>query len=113
MGSQFSRGKILVKHRASTSGVSSLGVHPQILADQSTLSQPGGQIMPLTLLLTPPNFLTFQHPCLQLQNWLVPTKLYVMHLVGEEIRNTKNWKSNNSKVAATTYTYLTEAEIVD
>ena len=36
-----------------------------------------------------------------------------MHLVGEEIRNTKNWKLNNSKVAATTYTYLTEAEIVD
>ena len=35
---------------------------PPFLADQSTLSQPGGQIMPLTLLLTPPDFLTFRHP---------------------------------------------------
>ena len=85
----------------------------KILADQSTLPQPGGQIMPLTLLLTPPDFLTFRHPCLQLQHWLVPTKLYIMHLVGEEIKNIKNWKLNKLKVTATTYTYLTEAEIVD
>ena len=36
-----------------------------------------------------------------------------MHLVGEEIKNIKNWKLNKLKVTATTYTYLTEAEIVD
>jgi hypothetical protein len=39
-------------------GVSSLGVpwHPQILADQLTLSQPGGLIMPTTVLPAPPDF---------------------------------------------------------
>ena len=36
---------------------------PQILADQLTLSQPGGQIMPTYLLMAPPNFQTFRRPC--------------------------------------------------
>ena len=50
------------------SGLSSLGVpgvplHPQILADQLTLSQPGGQIMCTALLLAPPDFQTFLRPC--------------------------------------------------
>ena len=30
------------------------GASPQIFADQLTLSQPGGQVMPATLLLAPP-----------------------------------------------------------
>ena len=37
--------------------------HPQILADQLTLSQPGRQIMPTSLLLAPPDFQTFRRPC--------------------------------------------------
>ena len=42
-------------------GLSSLGVpgvpwHPQIVADQLTLSQPRGQIMPTKLLLASPGF---------------------------------------------------------
>ena len=36
---------------------------PQILADQLALSQLWGQIMPTTLLLAPPDFQTFRHPC--------------------------------------------------
>ena len=40
------------------SGLSSL-----ILADQLTLSQPGGQIMCTALLLAPPDFQTFLRPC--------------------------------------------------
>ena len=50
------------------SGVSSLRVppgmpwHPQILADQLTLSQPGGQIMSTLLLLAPPDFQIFRRP---------------------------------------------------
>ena len=45
-------------------GTGGAGGH-QILADQFTLSQPGGQIMPTTLLLAPfpPDFQTFRHPC--------------------------------------------------
>jgi hypothetical protein len=34
--------------------------YPQILADQLTLFQPGGQIMPTTLLLDPPQILANQ-----------------------------------------------------
>ena len=42
---------LILRLALAISGVSSLGVpgmpwHPQILADQLTLSQPGGQIMP-------------------------------------------------------------------
>ena len=52
-------------------GVSSLGVpwHPQILADQLTLSQLGGQIMPTWLLLTPPDFQPFRRP------WMVDNRI--------------------------------------
>ena len=32
---------------------------PQFLTDQLTLLQPGGQVMPTTLLLAPPNFSHF------------------------------------------------------
>ena len=35
---------------------------PQILEDQLTLSQPGGQIMPTKLLFAPPDFQTFLRP---------------------------------------------------
>ena len=35
----------------------------QILADQLTLSQPRGQIMPTTLILATPEFQTCRHPC--------------------------------------------------
>ena len=34
----------------------------QILADQLTLSEPGGQIMPTIWLYAPPDFQTFRHP---------------------------------------------------
>ena len=49
-------------------GVSSLGVpwvpwHPQILADQLILSQPGWQIMSTTLLCALPYFQNFLRPC--------------------------------------------------
>ena len=38
------------------------GAHaPQILADQLTLSQPGGNIMPPTLLLSLPDYQTKRH----------------------------------------------------
>ena len=37
---------------------------PHILADQLSLSQPGGQTMPTTLLFAPPDFKTFLRPCL-------------------------------------------------
>ena len=36
---------------------------PQILADQLTLSQPGGLIMPTTVLPAPPDFGPLLHPC--------------------------------------------------
>ena len=56
-------------------GVSSLGVpglpwHPQILADQLTLSRPRGQIMPKALLMAPPDFRTF------LRAWRVPQNIF-------------------------------------
>ena len=49
-------------------GLSSLGVpgvpwHTQILADQLTLFQPGGQIIPTLILLAHPDFQTFRRPC--------------------------------------------------
>ena len=34
------------------------------LAEQLTLSQPGGQIMPTTVIQAPPNFRTLRRPCL-------------------------------------------------
>ena len=41
------------------------GIRPsQFFADQSSLSQPGGQIMPPTLLLVPLDFQTFRQPSL-------------------------------------------------
>ena len=36
---------------------------PQCLAEQLTLSQPGGQIMPTTVLQAPPDFQTLRRPC--------------------------------------------------
>jgi hypothetical protein len=36
---------------------------PQFLAKQLTLSQPGGQIMPTTVLQAPPDFQTLRRPC--------------------------------------------------
>ena len=36
---------------------------PQFLAKQLTLSQPGGQIMPNTVLRAPPDFQTLRQPC--------------------------------------------------
>ena len=36
---------------------------PQFLADQLTLSQPGGHIMPTTLLRAPPDLQTLRRPC--------------------------------------------------
>ena len=40
------------------------GLQPsQCLAEQLTLSQPGGQIMPTTVLQAPPNFQTLRRPC--------------------------------------------------
>ena len=49
-------------------GVSSLGVpgvpwHPQILADQLTLSQPRGEDYAHHIILAPPDFQTFRRPC--------------------------------------------------
>ena len=35
----------------------------QFFAKQLTLSQPGGQIMPATVLQAPPNFQTLRRPC--------------------------------------------------
>ena len=37
---------------------------PQFLADQLTLSQPGGYIMPTTLLHATPDFQTWRRPCI-------------------------------------------------
>ena len=42
------------------SGVSSLGVHPQILADQLTLSQSGGTDYAHLITTGPPDFQTFR-----------------------------------------------------
>ena len=52
-------------------GLSSLGVpgvpwHPQILADQLTLSQPEGAVYAHQIILAPPDFQTFLWPCRQL-----------------------------------------------
>ena len=45
------------------------GVHPQIWADQLTLSQPGGTEtrgdMPMKIMLAPPDFQTFRRPCIE------------------------------------------------
>ena len=49
-------------------GLSELGMHPQILADQSALYQPEGQIMPTTLLQAPSNFPTLLWPRTALQS---------------------------------------------
>jgi hypothetical protein len=38
-------------------------VPPQFLAEQLTLSQPGGQIMPTTVLSALPDFQTLRRPC--------------------------------------------------
>ena len=51
-------------------GVSSLGVpgvpwHTQILADQLTLSQPGGADYAHQIILAPPDFQTIRRPCLE------------------------------------------------
>ena len=46
------------------SGLGALGAKaPPIVADQLTLSQPGGQIMPATVLRAPPDFQTLRRPC--------------------------------------------------
>ena len=50
-------------------GLSSLGVpgvpwHPQILADQLTLSQPRGADYAHQIILAPPDFQTFLRPCI-------------------------------------------------
>ena len=47
-------------------GLSSLGVpwHPQILADQLTLSQPRGTDYAHEIILAPPDFQTFRRPCI-------------------------------------------------
>ena len=37
---------------------------PQFLAKQLTLSQPGGQIMPTTVIQAPPDFQTLRRPCI-------------------------------------------------
>ena len=37
---------------------------PDFLAEQLTLSQPGGQIMPTTVLQALPDFQTLRRPCL-------------------------------------------------
>ena len=52
--------------RKNIAGVSSLGVpwHPQILADQLTLSQPGGADYARQIILAPPDFQTFLRPCI-------------------------------------------------
>jgi hypothetical protein len=45
---------------------------PQFLAEQLTLSQPGGQIMPTTVLQAPPtDFQTLRRPCI----FIISTKL--------------------------------------
>ena len=46
-------------------GLLSLGVpgHPQILADQLTLSQPRGADYAHQIILAPPDFQTFRRPC--------------------------------------------------
>ena len=43
-------------------GVLGVACHPQILANQLTLSQPGEQIMPTTILLASPEFQTSDGP---------------------------------------------------
>ena len=44
---------------------------PQFLTKQLTLSQPGGQIMPTTVIQAPPpDFQTLRRPCDTTKNWL-------------------------------------------
>ena len=52
-------------------GLSSLGVpwHPQILADQLTLSQPRGADYAQQIILAPPDFQTFRRPCIKEMHW--------------------------------------------
>ena len=52
-------------------GLSEPGVSTalQIFTDQVTLSQPGGQIMPTTVLRAPPDFQTLRRPWHKLLNW--------------------------------------------
>ena len=40
---------------------------PQFFTDQLTLSQPGGQTMPTTVLLAPPNFQTLRRAWIYLE----------------------------------------------
>ena len=58
---------------------------PQFLAKQLTLSQPGGQIMPTTVLRAPPDFETLRRPCSYKTRQVVP--LY----------NLENTQENSSK----------------
>jgi hypothetical protein len=48
---------------AHTTGVPEVPWHPQILADQLTLSQPRGADYAHQIILTPSDFQTFQRPC--------------------------------------------------
>ena len=64
---------------------------PSILADLLTLSPPGGQIMPASLLLAPP--LGFSDPPTALQATVLPTRTHLRILKG------LNW----TQIGPTTY----------
>ena len=57
---------LLLAHPAGfeNSAASLLCWHPQIFADQLTLSQPGRQIMPNKLLIAPPDFKNVLRSCI-------------------------------------------------
>ena len=62
------RSEALIPKSSYESGLSQAGglgvLEPQSLAKQLTLSQPGGQIMPTTVLQAPPpDFQTLRRPC--------------------------------------------------
>ena len=63
--SDFGRAGANYVRRDVGAGGAVLGVpcYPQFFTDQSTLSQPVGQIIPSTLLLPPPDFQSFVRPC--------------------------------------------------
>ena len=65
-------------------GCRSRGCHPHILTDQLTLSQPGGQIIPTTLLLAPAPPRIVRLP-------------YGPALHSLELRNTHNLRASNNK----------------
>ena len=62
--SLFSFDVVYMQDRRKHRGLGAKALAPQFWAKQLTLFQPGGQIMPTTVLRAPPDFQTLRRPCM-------------------------------------------------